>query len=44
LHHRLDEAAAMVEKSFATTMVAELLAVPRERRPLCRFPTVSKAV
>jgi Rrf2 family protein len=44
LHYRLDEAAAMVEKSFAATMVAELLAVPRERRPLCRFPTVSKAV
>jgi Rrf2 family protein len=44
LHYRLDEAAAMVEQSFANTMVAEMLSVPRERRPLCRFPTVSKAV
>jgi Rrf2 family protein len=44
LHYRLDEAAAMVERSFEATMIAELLAVPRERRPLCRFPTVSKAV
>lgn len=38
LHHRLDQAAAMVEKAFSGTMVSELLAVPRERRPLCRFP------
>lgn len=38
LHHRLDQAAAMVEKAFGGTMVAELLTVPRERRPLCRFP------
>lgn len=42
LHHRLDQAAAMVEKAFGETMVAELLAVSRERRPLCRFPTESK--
>jgi Rrf2 family protein len=42
LHHRLDEAAAMVEKAFSDTMVADLLAVPRERRPLCRFPIESK--
>jgi Rrf2 family protein len=38
LHYRLDQAAAMVEKAFGETMVSELLAVPRERRPLCRFP------
>jgi Rrf2 family protein len=44
LHHELDQAAAMVEKAFGETMVAELLAVPRERRPLCRFPSVPKAV
>jgi Rrf2 family protein len=43
LHFRLDQAAAMVEESFEQTMVAELLAVPRERRPLCRFPMVPKA-
>ncbi len=44
LHHRLDQAAAMVEKAFGETMVAELLAVPRERRPLCRFPMEARAI
>lgn len=44
LHDRLDQAAAMVEKAFGDTKVGELLAVPRERRPLCRFPAVSQAV
>lgn len=44
LHHQLDQAAAMVEKAFGGTMVAELLAVPRERRPLCRFPMESKVL
>jgi Rrf2 family protein len=44
LHDRLDQAAAMVEKAFGETMVAELLAVPRDRRPVCRFPAESKAV
>jgi Rrf2 family protein len=44
LHHQLDQAAATVEHSFSATMVADLLAVPRERRPLCRFPTTSNAV
>lgn len=44
LHFRLDQAAAMVEKAFGETMVAELLDVPRERKRICRFPGVSKAV
>jgi len=44
LHHRLDQAAAMVEQALGDTKVAELLAVPRERRPLCRFPAEAKAV
>ena len=44
LHYQLDQAAAMIEKTFGEIMVGELLAVPRERRPLCRFPAVSKAV
>jgi Rrf2 family protein len=44
LHHRLDEAAAMVERAFGKTMVAELLSAPRNRRPRCRFPLKSKAV
>jgi hypothetical protein len=34
----------MVEEAFKETKVAELLAVPRERRPLCRFPMEPKAV
>jgi Rrf2 family protein len=44
LHYRLDQAAAMVEDAFRDTMVAELLSVPRERRPVCRFPMESKAL
>lgn len=40
LHRRLDEAAQMVEDAFRQTKVAELLAVPAARRPLCRFPEV----
>jgi Rrf2 family protein len=43
LHHRLDEAAAMVEKAFGETSMADLLAVPRERRSVCRFPSLSVA-
>ena len=38
LHRRLDDAAQLVENSFRDTMVADLLAVPRARKPLCRFP------
>jgi Rrf2 family nitric oxide-sensitive transcriptional repressor len=44
LHYQLDQAAAMIEKMFGETMIAELLAVPRSRRPLCRFPAAPKAV
>jgi Rrf2 family protein len=44
LHHRLDQAAEMVEKAFGDTTVAELLAVPRERKPVCRFPIAANAV
>ena len=43
LHDRLDSAAAMVEKSFADTTVAQLLDVPRPRKPLCRFPCINPA-
>ena len=38
LHKRLDEGARMLEKFFADTMVADMLNVPIERKPLCRFP------
>jgi Rrf2 family protein len=44
LHYRLDQAAAMVEKAFADTMVAELLPARRERRAVCRFPMESKVL
>jgi Rrf2 family protein len=44
LHRRLDQAAEMVEKAFGETTVAELLAVPRERRTVCRFPMELNAV
>lgn len=44
LHHRLDEAAAVVEKAFGETMVSDLLPARRERGPACRFPATAKAV
>ena len=44
LHRRLDEAAEMVEKSFAETTVAELTTVPRQKKSLCRFPMEAKAL
>ena len=39
LHQRLESAAASVEESFGDTTIAELLDVPRSRKPLCRFPS-----
>jgi Rrf2 family protein len=42
LHSRLDQAAAMVEQAFGATKVAELLATPRERKAMCRFPLEPK--
>ena len=35
LHRRLDDAVAMVERSFAATTVAELLRTPTTSHPLC---------
>lgn len=35
LHHRLDEAIATVERSFAETMIGDLLAEPGRSSPLC---------
>ena len=43
LHRRLDDAAAMVEEAFGDTSLAELLEVPRQRKPLCRFPNLPDA-
>jgi DNA-binding IscR family transcriptional regulator len=39
LHSRLDEAAELVEKSFAATTVADLITMPRGKRRPCTFPT-----
>jgi Rrf2 family protein len=38
LHKRLDNALAMVEKAFAESTLAEVLAEPSESVPLCDFP------
>jgi len=43
LHRRLDDAAQSVEDAFCQTMVSDLLAVPRARKPLCRFPVAVEA-
>ena len=40
LHRRLDDALAMVEKAFAATTLAEVLAEPSRSVPLCHFPDV----
>lgn len=42
LHHRLDQAIATVERSFAETMIGDLLAEPGRSSPLCT--TESKPV
>jgi Rrf2 family protein len=36
LHKRLDEATEMVEKSFASTTIEDLLAAPGRSEPLCQ--------
>jgi Rrf2 family transcriptional regulator, nitric oxide-sensitive transcriptional repressor len=38
LHRRLDNALALVEKAFAGTTLAEVLAEPTQSVPLCPFP------
>jgi Rrf2 family nitric oxide-sensitive transcriptional repressor len=38
LHRRLDDALAAMEKAFAGTTLAEVLAEPSRSRPLCEFP------
>jgi Rrf2 family nitric oxide-sensitive transcriptional repressor len=38
LHRRLDDAVAAMEKAFAATTLAEVLAEPSRSRPLCDFP------
>jgi Rrf2 family protein len=43
LHRRLDSALAMVEKAFANTTLAEILAEPTQSVPLCDFPAAPKS-
>jgi Rrf2 family nitric oxide-sensitive transcriptional repressor len=38
LHRKLDDAAKMIEESFADTSIADLNNAPRSRKPLCSFP------
>jgi Rrf2 family transcriptional regulator, nitric oxide-sensitive transcriptional repressor len=40
LHRRLDNALALVEKAFASSTLAEILAEPTRSVPLCPFPNV----
>jgi Rrf2 family nitric oxide-sensitive transcriptional repressor len=41
LHRRVDEALASVERAFAATTLAEVLAEPTESAPLCPFPRLT---
>lgn len=43
LHRSLDNAAKAVEETFGDTTIADLIRVPRNRKPLCRFPAVPEA-
>ena len=42
LHRSLDNAAKAVEETFGDTTVADLIRVPRHRKPLCGFPAAPK--
>jgi len=43
LHRSLDDAAKAVEATFGDTTIADLIHVPRHRKPLCRFPAVPES-
>jgi hypothetical protein len=43
LHRRLDETLALVEETLRRTTLAEILAEPTTRRPLCEFPRSTPA-
>ena len=38
LHRSLDDAAQAIESTFGDTTIADLINVPKHRKPLCRFP------
>ncbi|MCA9245865.1 MAG: Rrf2 family transcriptional regulator [Planctomycetales bacterium] len=42
LHRSLDDAAQAIEHAFGDTTIADLINVPKHRKPLCRFPDVVK--
>jgi len=42
LHKRLDDAMAQVERAFADSTLAEILAEPTKSVPLCEFPLPPK--
>ena len=42
LHKKLDDATATIEKTFAETTIAEILARPTASTPLCEFPPLDK--
>jgi Rrf2 family transcriptional regulator, nitric oxide-sensitive transcriptional repressor len=42
LHRRIDQAMAEMEKSFATTSLAQVLAEPSESTPLCPVPNARR--
>lgn len=44
LHRHLDDAAEFVEQSFGEKTIAQLISVPRARKPLCRFPNAPQPV
>lgn len=43
LHRSLDDAAKAVEATFGNTTIADLINVPKHRKPLCRFPAIDEA-
>ena len=43
LHRSLDNAAKAVEETFGDTTIADLIRVPRHRKPLCRFPAAPES-
>lgn len=38
LHRSLDDAAKAVEETFGDTTIDDLISVPKNQKPLCRFP------
>lgn len=43
LHRMLDDAAKAIDATFGDTTIADLLNVPKHRKPLCRFPDIAEA-